>query len=63
MSTKEIDGVIVQVQNGIEKPVIFVSHALTDQATRWGTMELELYAFVYCVKNLTHYFLDKLFTV
>ena len=35
---------------GIEKPVIFVSDILSDQATRWGIMELELYAFVYCVK-------------
>jgi len=35
----------MQLQNGIEKPVIFVSHILSDQATRWGIMELELYAF------------------
>ena len=31
-STKEICGVLMQVQNGIEKPVIFISHALSDQA-------------------------------
>ena len=50
-------------KNGIEKPVIFISHALSDQATRWGIMELELYAFVYCLKNLTPYLLGKQFTV
>jgi hypothetical protein len=61
-STKAIGGVLMQVRNGIEKPVIFISHALSDQTTRWGIMELELYAFVYCVKNLT-YLLGKQFTV
>ena len=53
----------MQVQKGIKKLVIFISHALSDQATRWGIMELELYAFVYCVKNLTPYLLGKQFTV
>ena len=53
----------MQLQNGIENPVIFVSHILSDQATRWGIMELELYAFVYCVKQLSPYLLGKLFTV
>ena len=51
-STKAIGGVLMQLQNGIEKPVIFESHNLSDQATRWGIMELELYAFVYCVNQL-----------
>ena len=63
VSTKAIGGVLMQVQKGIEKPVIFISHALSDQATRWGIMELELYAFVYCVKNLIPYLLGKQFTV
>ena len=42
-----IRDVLVQVQNGIEKPVIFISHALSDQTTRWGIVELELYASSY----------------
>ncbi len=62
-STKAIGVVLMQLQNGIEKPVIFASHILSDQATRWGIMELELYAFVYCVKQLSPYPLGKLFTV
>ena len=33
-STKAIRGVFMQLQNGIEKPVIFVSHILSNQATR-----------------------------
>jgi len=41
--TDAIGGVLIQVQNGIEKPVIFISHTLSDQATLWGMMELELY--------------------
>ena len=43
--------------------LVFISHDLSDQATRWGIMELELYAFVYCVKNLTLNLLGKKFTV
>jgi len=61
-NTKAMGGVQMQLQNVIEKPVIFlVSHALSDQATHWGIMELELYDFVYSVKNLTPYLLDKLY--
>ena len=59
-SIVSIDGVLMQEQNGIGKPIIFISHILSDQATRW---ELELYAFVYCVKQLTPYLIGKLFTV
>ena len=44
-STVSIGGVLMQEQNGVEKPIIFIPHILSDQA-RWGIMELELYAFV-----------------
>jgi RNase H-like domain found in reverse transcriptase len=43
--------------------VCFVSHALSSQATRWGIMELELYALVYCSKQLSPYLLGRFFTV
>ena len=33
-STRAIGDVLMQIQDGIEKPVIFVSHVLSDQATR-----------------------------
>ena len=59
-STRAIGGVLMQIQDGIEKPVIFVSPVLSDQATRWGIMEPELYTFVYCVKILAPYLLGKL---
>jgi hypothetical protein len=42
----------MQVQNGREKPCVFVSHVQSEQATRWGIMELELYSLVHCVKQL-----------
>ena len=58
-----IGGVLMQEQNGVEKPIIFISHILSDQTTRWGIMELELYAFVYCIKQLTSYLMGKLCTV
>ena len=35
-STKDIAGVLMQIQDGI------VSHALSEQASRWEIMELEL---------------------
>ena len=54
-STVSIHGVLMQEQNRVEKPIIFISHIFSDQATKWGIMELELYAFVYCVKQLTPY--------
>jgi len=44
-STKDIGGVLMQVQGGKEKPCVFVSYRLSDQATRWGVMELELFGF------------------
>ena len=50
----------MQVQGGREKPCVFVSHRLSDQAIRWELMEL--FAFVFCVKNLSPYLLGKLFT-
>ena len=62
-STVSIGEVLMQEQNGIEKSIIFISHILSDQATRWGIMELELFTFVCCVKQLTPYLMGKLFTV
>jgi len=51
-STKAIAGILMQIQEGMENPCLFVSHALSEQASKWGIMELELYAFVYCVTVL-----------
>ena len=53
----------MQVQGGREKPCVLLSHTLSEQATRWGVMEPELFAFVFCVKSLSSYLLGKLFTV
>ena len=53
----------MQVQHGREQPCVFVSHTLSEQASRWGIMELELYAFVHCVKQLAPYLLGRRFTV
>ena len=44
-------------------PSFSFSHILSDQAMRWGIMDLELYTFVYCVKQLTPYLMAILFTV
>ena len=42
---------------------MFVSHRLSDQATRWGVMELELFDYVFCVMNHSFYLLGKRITV
>jgi RNase H-like domain found in reverse transcriptase len=62
-STKAVGGVLMQVQIGKEMPCVFISHVLSEQATRWGIMELELYALVHCVKQLAPYLLGRPFTV
>ena len=49
-STVSIGGVLMQDQIESKKHHLH-SHILSDQATRWGIMEHELYAFVYCVKQ------------
>ena len=50
-STRATGGFLMQVQGGRESPCVFVSHTLSEQATRWGVMEQELFAFVFCVKS------------
>ena len=35
-STREVEGVLMQMQGGRERPCVFVSHTLSEQATRWG---------------------------
>jgi len=47
-STKDIGGIDASPKE--EKPCVFVSHRLSDQATTWGVMDL--FAFVFCVKIL-----------
>ena len=62
-STKAIAGVLIQIQEGIEKPCLFVSHALLEQASKEGIMELELYAFVRHESLHQTYLLGKEFIV
>jgi RNase H-like domain found in reverse transcriptase len=57
-STTSVAGVLMQVQMG-KNCLVCISHTLSDQATRWEIMELELYAFVFCVKQLAPYLLGR----
>ena len=50
-SMKAIAAVLIQIHEGIERPCLFVSHATSEEASKWGIMELKLYTFVYCVKD------------
>ena len=47
----------------MEERSLFVSHMLSEQATRWRVMEQELFSFFFCVKSLAPYLLGKVFTV
>ena len=57
-----IDGVLTQEQNGIEKPIIFISHLVgsSDDMGYHGARDV---AFVFCVKKPIPYLMGKLFTV
>ena len=58
-----IGGYLSQIVEGIERPIAFVSHGLSQQEIHWSTIEKECYAIVYTLKKL-HYLLgDRQFTL
>ncbi len=54
-STVGVGGVLVQVVDGTEKPVSFVSKAFSPVETRWSTLEQECFAIVYSIESLQHH--------
>ena len=41
--------------DGVEKPLYFLSHRLSDTQTRWATIEKEAFAIYFALKKLDHY--------
>lgn len=54
---------LVQVVNGVELPVAFVSKLFSEVQRRWPTNEKEMYAIVYAVEKLHHLLALRQFTV
>jgi hypothetical protein len=62
-STTGAGGVLLQVIDGQERVVCYVSRAFNDTESRWSTIEQEAYAIYYCVTSLSHHLLGHKFIV
>jgi hypothetical protein len=58
-----VAAVLMQEQDGDEKPVCWVSHKLSETASRWAMVELEIFAFVYVCSVLRPFLLGRSFIV
>ena len=59
-----IGGILCQEDdNGIERPIQYISAQLTSTQRRWSTSEKECFAVVYCLDKLRCYLLGSKFTV
>jgi transposase InsO family protein len=59
-----IGGVLCQLdENGIERPIQYISAGLSSIQKRWATIEKEAYAVIYCLKKLRAYLLGAEFRV
>ena len=58
-----LGGYCCQLVDEIERPIAFVSHALTPVECQWSTIEKECYAIVYTLKKLDYLLGDRKFTL
>ena len=59
-----IGGILCQEdENGIERPIQYISAQLTSTQRRWATVEKECWAVVYCLDKLRCYLLGSQFVV
>jgi hypothetical protein len=58
-----IGAYLCQIQDGIEKPISFISHTLSSVQQRWSTIEQECYAIVYSFKHLAYLIQDVPFVL
>ena len=59
-----VGGILVQLDDqGIERVIQYVSHALSGPQRRWAVIEKEAYAVVYCIQKLRTYLYGADFTV
>jgi hypothetical protein len=57
-----IGGYLVQIVDGVEHPIAFVSKTLTPQQQRWKTIDQECFAIYYSITNLEHLLRGRQFT-
>ena len=51
-----IGGILCQLDdNGVERPIVYLSKQLSDTQRRWATIEKEAYAVIYALKQLRPY--------
>ena len=62
-STQGVGGVLLQIVDGKEVPVCFVSKAFDETEMKWSTIEQELYAVVFTVMKLQHHLRGHFFRV
>jgi hypothetical protein len=53
-SDNGVGGVLIQVRNEKHEPVLFFSHAFSEVAKRWSTIEQEAYAIYYGIMKCEH---------
>ena len=59
-----IGAVLMQADsNGIDKPIIFLSHKFSEAAAKWSTIEQECYAVYWSILQLQSYLLGRRFCV
>lgn len=62
-SIYKLAGVLLQVQNGIEVPICFVSRVTKEYERKMGVTELEFASIIYCVSKLRFYLLGGKFII
>jgi hypothetical protein len=58
-----IGGTLMQIQEYMERPILFISHKFSAAAQNWSTIEQECYAVFYCVLRLQQYLLGRHFYI
>jgi hypothetical protein len=62
-STIGVGAVLVQLQNNVEKPILFLSKKFSDAASRWSTIEQECFALFYACLQFQSYLLGRRFFI
>ena len=59
-----IGAVLMQADaNGVQKPIIYLSHKFSEAASKWSTIEQECYAVYWSILQLQSYLLGRRFSV
>jgi hypothetical protein len=62
-SLSGVGAVLVQIQNDVQRPIIFLSKKFSDAARKWSTIEQECFAIFWAITKLSSYLLGRHFFV